>query len=118
MPSLSPRSHARDGGLAAKPTQENGDYRYLMMNGTLFTCRSSCGAQAWPVQATGAALPNGSSKDNLRQTSHSPAMIIGYCRHRVPTKHRTHSRLPGQVDPRPRSGRTINAHKATRWATV
>src|SRR6266481_7347358 len=28
------------------PTYENGDYGYLMMNRTVFGCRSNCGAQA------------------------------------------------------------------------
>src|SRR6266446_1439690 len=28
------------------PTYENGDYGYLMMNRTVFGCRSNCGAEA------------------------------------------------------------------------
>src|ERR1700752_3448803 len=62
MPSLSPRSHAGDRDLAAKPTQAcNADQGYLMMERIAFGRRSNCAAKAWPDQVTGAALPDGSS---------------------------------------------------------
>jgi hypothetical protein len=63
MSSLSPRSHAGDRDLAAKPTQAcNADQGYLMMERTAFGSRSSCTAPAWPNQVKGAALPDGSSR--------------------------------------------------------
>jgi len=63
MPSLSPRSHARDRDLAAKPTQpSNADQGYLMMEKTALGSRSSCAASAWPNQVKGAVLPSGSSQ--------------------------------------------------------
>ena len=63
MPGLSPRSHARDPNLAAKPGQaSNADQGYLMMGKAASGSRSSWAVQAWPDQATGAALPNGSAR--------------------------------------------------------
>src|SRR5271165_5467918 len=62
MPSLSPRPHAADRDLAAKPTQaSNADQGYLMMEKTALRSGSNCAAQAWP-NPTGAALPNGSRR--------------------------------------------------------
>src|ERR1700719_5414588 len=63
MPSLSPRSHAGDRDLGARPAQAgNADQGYLMMKRSAFASRSNRVAQAWPNRATGATLPNGSSR--------------------------------------------------------
>ena len=106
MPGLSPRSHARDRGLAAKPTQESdADQGYFMMEKTALGSRSKCAAPASPNQATGATLPSGSSQENLKDRSHSPDTFIGHYSYRGPTKHRARSSLPATSDPRPRSNR-------------
>jgi hypothetical protein len=104
MPGLSPRSHADDRDLAAKPTPvSHTNQGYLMMEKTALGSRSNCAAQAWPNQVTGAASPNGSSRRKSRHRSHSPDTLIGHCTHRDPTKHRTRSSLPVTSDPRQRS---------------
>ena len=58
--------------LPRKPTQANRDYGYLMMKRTVFGCRSNCGAQAWPGQATGAVLPRGSFAKIIQGTDLVP----------------------------------------------
>jgi hypothetical protein len=82
-----------------------------MMERTAFGSRSNCAAQAWPDQATGAALPNGSS----RRKSEAQ---ISFCRHhhrslQAPQSYKASHALiiSGYVDPRPRSSRTINTHR-------
>jgi hypothetical protein len=57
-----------------------------MMDKTALGSRSSCGAPAWPNQVKGAALPNGSSRKNLRHRSHSLDITIGTCRQPDPAK--------------------------------
>src|SRR5262249_25171699 len=76
-----------------------------MMERTALGSRSNCAAQAWPGQATGAALPNRSSRRKSQARSHSPNTVIGHCTHPDPTKHPTRSSLLATSDPRPRSGR-------------
>ena len=60
----------------------------------------------------------GHPKENLRQRSHSPTMIIGHCR--APCSHKASHALPtsAYIGSLPEIRPTINAHKATRWATV
>jgi hypothetical protein len=75
---LSPRSHAGDPNLAAKPAQENGDYGYVVMNKTVVGCRSNCGGQAWPGQATLAVLPRVSSRTFSRGLLLSADAVIAH----------------------------------------
>jgi hypothetical protein len=106
MPGLSPRSHARDRDLSAKPKQAcNADQGYLMMEKTALGSRSSSAAQTWPSQVMGAASPNGHPEENLRHRSHSLDISIGHCRHRDSKSIARAHHFLGSSNPRPRSSR-------------
>jgi len=81
----------------------------IMMERTAFGSRSNCAAQAWPGQATGAALPNGSSRRNLRHRSHSPDTVIALY---APRSHKASHALitSGYIGPSPEIRRTINTN--------
>ena len=105
MSALSPRPHACDPNLAAKPIQaSNADQGYLVMEKIASGSRSNCVAQAWLNQASGAELPNGSSPRK------SEAQISSLRDHhsslQLPRSHKypTRSSRPGISDPcqRPR----------------
>ena len=106
MPGLSPRPHACDPNLAAKLTQaSNADQGYLMIEKTVLGSRSSCAAHAWPNQARGAELPDGSSSRKsdaqisfLRDHHSSPQVPRS-------TKLPAHSSLPPMSAPCQRSSR-------------
>src|ERR1700745_1316736 len=104
MSSLSPRSHARDPDLAAKPTQaSHADQGYLMMEKIASGSRPNCAAHAWPNQARGAELSNGSSPRNSEaQISFFPDHHSSPPVPRSPKVSR-HSSLPGMSDPSQRS---------------
>ena len=97
--------------LAAKSQPADGDHGYLMMKRTVMRCRSNCFGQAWPSQAAGAALPNGSS----RRKSEAQ---ISFPRHRhrslqAPRYHKASHALitSGYIGPSPEIRQTINTHR-------
>src|SRR6516162_4862940 len=98
MPSLSPRSHADSPDLAAKPTHaSNTDQGYLVMERTALRSRSNCAVQAWPDQATGAALPKGSSPIKSEAQVSFPPHYHSSLQTPRSTKHRTHSSFSGSA---------------------
>ena len=109
MPSLSPRSYARDPNLAARPTQASNAYQgYLMMEKTALGSRFSRAAPAWPNQVTGAALPNSSaarkSEAQIAFPRHHHGSLRGPRSRKVPPALIT----SGYIDPSPGIQPTIN----------
>src|SRR5208282_3135873 len=112
VPGLSPRSHARDRDLAAKPTQESdADQGYFMVEKTALGSRSKCAAPASPNQATGATLPSGSFPRKSEGQ-------ISFPRHRhrslqAPRSQKAFHALitSGYIGPSPEIRQTINTHR-------
>jgi hypothetical protein len=111
MSGLSPRPYACDPNLAAKPIQaSNADQGYLMMEKIASGSRSNCAAQAWPNQARGAELPNGSSpRKSQAQTSFLRDHLGSL---QIPRSHKvSHAFLTsGYVGSLPDIQLTINTH--------
>ena len=82
-----------------------------MMEKTVLGSRSNCAAPAWPSQATGAALPNGSA----RRKSDALISLPGPHHRSLPApRSRKASQAPttsGYIDPSPEIEPTINAHR-------
>jgi len=116
LPNLSPRPHAGDPDLAAKPTQAGGDHGYLMIKWTVFGRRSNCGGQVWPGQAPGAVLPHGSlGTFSKRRILSADAVLVHWRPNQLSPQSRTltvsdHFRSSPEIQPtnnthKPRSGR-------------
>jgi hypothetical protein len=82
-----------------------------MMEGTAFGLRSSCAAKTWPDQATGAALPDGSSGTKSQTQISFPRHL-----HRSPQAPRfekaSHGIITsGYIGSSPEIQLTINTHR-------
>ena len=87
-----------------------------MMKRTAFASRSNRFAQAWPNRATGATLPNGSSRRKSEAQISLPYTFIGHSRHRDPIK-QSHAPTSDSSSPSPENRPTINTHRPP-WATA
>jgi Putative transposase len=98
--------------FAAKPTQaSNADQGYLVMEKTASGSRPSRAAQAWPHQATGAALPNGSP---LRKSDARGSFLPTYYRSlQIPRSHEASHPLitSGSIGSSAEIQLTINTHR-------